>query len=182
MKKFLKVSIPQIAVAAVAAMVILVDSLIAPIFVVGASFTWIAFINWTMFLHSSFPDRCRAIVGYVIGFIAANVMVAFGIWLNIILSLHKATVPIATILAVFIINFFIQYLEKCRRFFVDSLAGIFVGISIAYSGAGEQLAVGSMMLFAIIIIYGILGLLCGLCTNVFINKLKLSLHTKQKEV
>jgi len=176
MKKFLRVSIPQVAVATVAALLILVDSIIAPIFVIGASFTWIAFINWTVFIHASFSDRCRAIVGYVIGFLAANMMVAFGIWLSIILSLHKATVPIATIIAVFVINFFIQYLEKCRKFFMDSLPGIFVGMSIAYSGAGERLSIGSMMLFAIIIIYGILGLLCGLCTNVFINKLKLRLQ------
>lgn len=172
MNKFLKISIPSIVVALIATLVVFLDSLIAPIFLSGASFVWIAFINWTVFFNATVIERIKALIGYIIGFWVANFMILFGS-IGGILSFKIINISIATLLGVFIANLLVMYLDKAKKVFLNSIPGIFIGISITFSGAGIKLIPSSLEMFWIIMIYGILGLLCGFLTNFFTKKLAL---------
>jgi hypothetical protein len=50
-----------------------------------------------------------------------------------------------------------MFLELAKKCWLGSIPGIFVGISVTFSGAGIGLPVYSLTLLEIIVIYGILG-------------------------
>ena len=178
MNKFIKNSVTPLAVGIVAAVLVFLDSLIAPLFLAGASFTWIAFVNWTVFFSSNGVERFKAIIGFIIGFISANAIVFIGNNLSNIIDIKLINISIMSIFAVFLINLLVMYFDKAKKLFLDSIPGIFVGIAMTFSGAGQQLTVTSINLLGIIIVYGILGLLCGLSTNFLVKKFNSRLEKK----
>jgi len=166
-KKFIKTSIKPIVVGVIAALLGIVDSLVAPLFVAGANFIWVAFVNWTAFFGASINERLRAIAGYVIGILSAIAIVKLGNW-------------VGAILAILIVNTVVVYFEHAKKLFIDSIPGIFIGIALTFSGAGVGLSVDSPTLWGIIIVYGIFGLLCGIGTNYFSKKLSSILEKRNK--
>lgn len=178
MNKFLKISVTPLVVGVIAAILVFTDGLIAPLFVAGASFTWMAFVNWTVFFGSPLIDRVKAIIGYIIGFLAANAIVLIGTSLDNIISLNLTNIAIGNIIAVFLINFVVMYFDRAKKLFMDSISGIFVGIALTFSGAGVSLQVSDPKLLLLLIVYGILGLLCGLGTNFFVGKINKKIKDK----
>lgn len=158
--KFVNVSKKPLAVGIVVAVLAILDILIAPIFAEGKSFAWIAFLGWNIFFGSTLLERGKALLGIIIGYLCANAIVILSNCFGNIVS-----VSVATVLAIFIINFLAMYLENAKKLFLDSIPGVFLGIAATFSGAGIGLATNSFVLFEILIIYGILGVLCGLSTN-----------------
>lgn len=168
---FGKISVTPLVVGLIAAVLLVVDGTIAPFFKTGASFMWIAFINWNLFFGSSSLDRLKAIPGFVLGFISANLIILFGNYFSIISDAKIINTMIASIIAVFIINALVMYFQYAKKYFMDSIPAIFIGIALTFSGAGISLKAYDLSLLFIIVIYGVLGLLCGFYTNYFVNKI-----------
>lgn len=178
MKKFIKISVTPLVVGVIAAILVFVDSIVAPIFAAGISFTWMAFVNWTVFFNASLNERLRAIIGYVIGYLAANAIIFIQNNLGVLTSTKLINITIASILAVFIINMLVMYFDRAKKLYLDSISGIFVGIALTFSGAGISMQANNPKLLLIIIVYGMLGLLCGLATNFFSSKISKKLDEK----
>jgi len=168
---FWKISVTPLVVGLIAAALLIIDGMIAPFFKIGASFMWVAFINWNLFFGSGNLDRWKAIPGFILGYISANLIIIFGNYFNIISGAKIINTMIASIIAVFIINALVMYFQNAKKYFLDSIPAIFVGIALTFSGAGIALKANNLSLLWIILIYGVLGLLCGYFTNIFVNKL-----------
>lgn len=172
MKKFLDISKKPLIIGAIASVLYLIDALIGGLFVKGGSFMWVAFAFWTVFFGASVKDRVKALIGAVIGFFAGILMML--ITNSFDLSIGK--ISISCLLGVFLVNCLVMYFEKGEKVWINSISGIFVGIMLTFSGLGVGLNPinsfkdGSTM-FAIIITYAILGLICGFC-SIFFNKNK----------
>jgi hypothetical protein len=136
---FWKISVTPLVVGLIAAILLIVDGVIAPFFKVGASFMWIAFINWNLFFGSNNLDRWKAIPGFVLGFISANLIIAFGNYFSLITNGKIINTMIASIVAVFIINALVMYFKHAKKYFLDSIPAIFIGIALTFSGAGISL-------------------------------------------
>lgn len=172
MSNYFKISSTALAVGIVAFVLVFIDSIIAPLFIVGASFTWMAFINWTVFFGSKKVDRYKGIIGFIIGYLSANSIIFLSNWLNGFIKINIINISLSTLIAVFLINFLVMYFENAKKFFMDSIPGIFVGIALTFSGAGVYIAASDLKLLLIILIYGSLGILCGVSTNYLSNKFK----------
>jgi len=168
---FWKISVTPLVVGLIAAILLIIDGTIAPFFKVGASFMWIAFISWNLFFGSSDTDRLKAIPGFVLGFISANLIITFGNYFSLISNAKIINTMIASVIAVFVINALVMYFQHAKKYFLDSIPAIFIGIALTFSGAGISLKAYDLSLLLIIIIYGILGLLCGYCTNYLVKKI-----------
>lgn len=167
MKKLTK---KAIVIAIIAGVLVLLDGIIANLLNQSASFTWIAFVSWTVFLGESTKERLKAIPGYIIGFLIAVAIMKLGDLFSFI-QINILGVALASILATMIMNFICIELESIKKFFPISISGIFVGIAMTFSGVGIGLAVDSLqnalLMVGIIVIYGILGLLSGFATLKF---------------
>lgn len=164
-----------ITVGLVASILVIIDSFLAPLFSEKGSFTWVAFISWTVFFSATNNERLRAIPGYVIGFLSANLINILTDFFSKGLTFNIINVAVGSVIAVFIVNTLVMFLDKGKKFWIDSISGIFVGIAISFSGAGVSMAMSDYKLLLIILIYGILGLLSGFCCMYFskkINKVK----------
>jgi len=151
----------SLGVGVIATLLMTADGLIAPFFVKGASFAWIAFINWTMFIASPKVDRLKAIVGYADGYLIANFMIWFGSTFDMYTKFHVAAISIGTLIITFIVNVLIaQFGAHSERKIFNSVPATFLGMSLAFSGLGKGISAASFESFAIITIYGIIGLLC----------------------
>ena len=77
-------------------------------------------------------------------------------------------------MATMLINYLCIELERVGKVFPISVSGIFVGIAMTFSGLGVGLSPSnrehSLIMLAIIVIYGILGLLSGWATLKFGTK------------
>ena len=171
----------SIVIAIIAGILVICDGIITKILNQNASFTWIAFVSWTVFFNSTTNERKKAIIGYIIGFLAAFSIVQLGaLFNNLPISLF-GIVTIGSILATMIINYLCIELEKIGKFFPISISGIFVGIAMTFSGLGINLSPNtlnnSILMLVIIVIYGILGLLSGWATLKFSTKKINSLKT-----
>lgn len=159
-----------IVIAIIAGLLVLLDGIISKLLNQTGSFTWVAFISWTVFFGEPVKERLKAVVGYIIGFLAAVAIIKLGALSNII-SFNIFNVAVVSILATMIINFLCIELEGIKKYFPISVSGIFVGISMVFSGLGVGLTVDSLqnsvLMLAIIVIYGILGLLSGWATLKF---------------
>jgi hypothetical protein len=134
----------------VAFILIFVDYLIAPLFKDGLSFTWMAFISWTVFFGSSIKEKAKGIVGVLLGFFLANII--SNLSFNILISA----------LVVGIINMLIMLFADFKKTIFSSVSGIFVGLALTFSGAGISLNISSFKLFLIILIYIVIGMLCDI--------------------
>lgn len=152
----------------IAGILVFVDGVITQLIGINGSFVWVSFISWTVFFGAKTIERLKAIPGYVIGFGLALAIINLGNYLHSIMHVTILGVTLASIVATFLINFICIYFEKLKKFYLDSINGIFVGIALTFSGLGVGLDTASLcdcgyMLF-IIVIYGILGLLSGYFT------------------
>lgn len=152
---------------------VLLDSIITKLLNQESSFTWVAFVSWTVFFGAATKERLKAILGYVIGFLAAVAIIKLGDVFSVI-PINILGVAIGSILATMVINFACIELEGLEKYFPISISGIFVGISMTFSGLGANLTINtlesSLLMLFIIVIYGILGLLCGWATLKFGTK------------
>lgn len=163
MKKFWEKSKKPLKIAIIATIGCLIDFLIAGLFVKGASFTWVGFIVWTVFFGATVSDRIRGFIGVLIGFLAAVIMM----FISKSFTLNVWIISISVLLGVFLINGLVMYLENTKKFWTNSISGIFVGISLTFSGLGIGLnplnnVKEAFIMLAIIAIYTVLGLLYGL--------------------
>lgn len=163
-----KISKKALITAIVAGVLVLCDGIITKIFNQTASFTWIAFISWTVFWRATTKERLKAVLGYLIGFIAAAIIIKLG---SALAGINTLYIAFGSILASFIINFLVMELENIEKYFPISFSGIFVGMSITFSGLGIGATINtiesSLFILAIIVIYGVLGLISGWTTSKF---------------
>lgn len=151
----------SLGVACVATLLITADFLVAPLLVQNrASFAWIAFINWTLFATSSKMDRFRALVGYIIGYLSANFMIWFGSNFELFTGLHSTILPIGSLVATFFVNALIAQFGSHSAKIFSSVPATFIGLSLAFSGLGIGMNPSSPTALAIIMVYGVIGLLC----------------------
>lgn len=160
-----------IVIAIIAGLLVLCDGIISKILKQTASFTWIAFVSWTVFFGATMKERLKAIVGYIIGFFAAMIIIKLG---NLFSGINTLYIAFGSILATMIINFAVMELENIEKYFPISISGIFVGMAVTFSGLGIGLNTdtinNSVLLLVIILTYGILGLLSGWATLKFGTK------------
>ena len=162
MKKFLEISKKPLVIAIVASILYLIDALIGGLFVDGGSFMWVGFAFWTVFFGASVEERIRGFIGTIIGFFSAVVMM----FITSSFTLNIYTISISCLLGVFLINYLVMYLEHTKKFWTNSITGVFVGIMLTFSGFGigmnpiSSFKEGGLML-GILCIYAVLGLLCG---------------------
>lgn len=163
-----KITRKAIVIAIIAGLLVLCDSMITKILKQNGSFTWIAFVSWTVFWGETVKGRSKAIVGYIIGFLAAIAIINLG---SIFSFMNISSIALGSILATVIVNFICIELENLDRFFPISISGIFLGIAMTFSGLGIGLTPNnfksSMLMLTIILVYGILGLLSGWATLKF---------------
>jgi len=161
----------SIVIAIIAGILVLCDGIITKLLNQNASFTWVAFVSWTVFFGATTKDRLKAIPGYILGFLAAVAIMNLG---NLLSFMNIASVAFGSILATMIINFVCMEIEPLDKYFPISINGIFVGMAMTFSGLGIGLSPNSlnnaMLSLGIIIIYGILGLLCGWASIKFGSK------------
>lgn len=173
MKVFLKYFSIPLATAVIASVLFLIDAFIGGLFVEGGSFMWLAFVVWTVFYGATLKDRVKGLIGIVVGFLAAVVMMT----ITGSFTLNVSVISISSLLGVFVVNFAVMFMDKCDKIWLSSLSGAFVGISMTFSGFGVGLspmtnASTAFMMLGMLLIYSILGLICGFCSTVITNKSK----------
>lgn len=147
----MKKSIMPITTGTLAGLLVLANYFLADFFYTDGNFVWVAFVSWTVFFPSKPKERLISIPSFALGFLSANLI----IWLGTVSGLPSL---IGGILATFLINALIMYLADIKLL---SIPGIFVGIAMTFARAGVDLNTWSWQLFGIIMVYSILGLLCG---------------------
>lgn len=169
-----KVTRKAIVIALIAGILVVLDGIITKLLGQEASFTWVAFISWTVFFASSLAERKRAILGYVIGFLAAFAIIELGNLLKFMNLNILGVVAIGSLIATVLINYLCIEFERLQKIIPASTSGVFVGISMTFSGLGIGLAPNtfenSLLMLIIIVVYGILGLLSGWATLKFGEK------------
>ena len=163
-KLIAKATMP-LTVALLAGSLIAIDHFLAPIFFASANFVWVAFVSWTVFFASPTKDRLKAIPSYVVGFLAANLIVLIGAHLDLVWILPA-------IAATFLVNFLVLWLVDVKFLIIS---GIFVGIAMTFARGGVGIEMWSWQILALIVTYGVLGLLCGhVCMQVskYLDKTK----------
>jgi len=170
----MKFSVNSLAVAIIVSLLVVADYFTAPLFFAGASFIWVAFINWNVFFKATLAERGKAIIGFIIGFGAANA--------TVFISTHVGSITgiaiVGSIVAVFIVNWFIMYLDYAKKLLLDSIPAVFLSFALAFSGAGVSMKVSDPKLLLLIVVYGIFGLLCGLGTNFIASNINKRLKSK----
>jgi len=169
-----KITRKAIVIALIAGILVLCDGLITRLLGQNATFTWVAFVSWTVFFSSSIEERERAILGYIVGFLAAYAIINIGNLLSFINFNVFGIVAIGSLIATILINYLCIEFEKLHKFIPVSTSGIFVGISMTFSGLGIGLTPNtlenSLLMVIIIVTYGILGLLSGWATQKYSSK------------
>ncbi|MDR1779970.1 MAG: DUF1097 domain-containing protein [Tannerella sp.] len=141
--------------ALLAFIIVCIDQLLKGYMPIGQTqgFTYIAFVAWAVYFFSgTAKDGIRAAIGYVIG-------IAFSIVIVLLAGVFSCTPFFAVPIAVFIVVFFVLYLDKVPwanyipAMFVAS--GCFFGILNYVPGA--DFCTGA----TVEIVYGFIGLLFG---------------------
>ena len=162
MRKLFQISKKPLVIGVIASLLYIIDAFVGRLFVDGASFMWVGFAFWTVFFGVSIEERIRGFIGTIIGFFAAVIMM----FITSSFTLNIATVSISCLLGVFVVNYLVMYFEHTKKFWTNSITGIFVGIMLTFSGFGigmnpiRSFDEGAIML-AILAVYAVLGLLCG---------------------
>ena len=163
-----KVTRKALVIAIIAGILVLCDGFLSNLLNIEGSFTWIAFVSWTVFFGTTTEERLKAVVGYIIGFLSAVAIMKIGEGFSF---LNIKQVALGSIIATMIINFLCIELENVEKVFPISISGIFVGIAMTFSGIGIGLTINnwynSVIMLTVIVVYGILGLLSGWATLKF---------------
>ena len=163
-----KITRKALVIAIIAGILVLCDGFLSNLLNIEGSFTWIAFVSWTVFFGATNEERLKAVVGYIIGFFSAVAIMKMGEYFEI---LNVKQIALGSIIATMIINFLCIELENIEKVFPISISGIFVGIAMTFSGIGIGLTINtwnsSVLMLTIIVLYGILGLLSGWATLKF---------------
>lgn len=158
---FMKLTKSALTVGILVALLVIADYFIAPLFVPSGNFVWVAFVSWTVFATADAKERFATIPSYIIGFITANFIIFLG---------GNLTLPwiLSGVFATFLGNFLIMYLADIKFL---TISGIFVGIAMTFARVGTDFPAISFSLLGIILVYGILGQICGYISTE-INKSK----------
>jgi hypothetical protein len=145
--------------ALLAFVIVCIDQLLKKYMPIGAEsgFTYIAFVAWAVYFYSGCTgkDGIRAAIGYVVG-------ITFSIGIILIAGLFTFSAFLAVPLAVFIVVFFVLYLEKVP--WVDLIPGMFVA-SGCFFGIMTYVPEATFGTAACVeIVYGFIGLLFGWIT------------------
>ena len=163
-----KITKKAIVIGIIAGILVLLDGIIVKLLNQETSFTWIAFVSWTVFFGVTIKERLKAILGYVLGFLVAIIIMQLG---NLFSFMNVGIIAFGSILATIIMNYLTIELEKTEKIIPYSVSGIFVGIAMTFAGIGIGLTpntiASSILMLGIIVGYGILGLLSGWATLKF---------------
>ena len=163
-----KITKKAIVIGIIAGILVLLDGIIVKLLNQETSFTWIAFVSWTVFFGVTIKERLKAILGYVLGFLVAIIIMQLG---NLFSFMNVGIIAFGSILATIIMNYLTIELEKTEKIIPYSVSGIFVGIAMTFAGIGIGLTpntiANSILMLGIIVGYGILGLLSGWATLKF---------------
>ena len=99
-------------IAFIASALYLLDALIVGIFINGASFMWVGFAVWTVFYKASIQDRFKGLLGIIIGFFCAIIMML----ITNSFTLNIATVSVSCLLGVFVMNGLIMTFDHLKKF------------------------------------------------------------------
>ncbi|MBO5394666.1 MAG: hypothetical protein J6A28_02035 [Clostridia bacterium] len=161
MKIFLKWFAYPLLIATLASIAFVCDAIIGSV-IAGASFLWVAFIVWTVFFVAKFKDRVKGLLGILIGFAIASGMML----ITSSFTANLWVISVSALLGVFVGNFAAMHFEKADKFWLSSVSGIFVGMSLSFSGLGIGMspmngASEAFLMLGIIMIYAVLGLTLG---------------------
>jgi len=172
MKKFYELSKAPIVIGTIAALLYITDSLISGAIDLGRGFMWVAFIAWTISFNLNTKDKAKMWIGHIIGFAAAVGMIYFGR----IFDSSIFGIGIAAVIGVFIFNALVMYFENLKKFWLNSITGIFMGIFLTFSELGVELSPdtwgNAFTLLGIIMLYSLLGAICAFFSVYFIGKWK----------
>ena len=145
--------------AALAFVIVCIDQLIKKYMPIGAEsgFTYIAFVAWAVYFFSGCTGKggIRAAIGYVIG-------ITFSVGIILIAGLFACTPFFCVPIAVFIVVFFVLYLEKVP--WVDLIPAMFVA-SGCFFGIMTYVPEATFGTAATVeLTYGFIGLLFGWIT------------------
>jgi len=146
--------------ALLAFIIVCIDQTIRCFMPIGAEkgFTYIAFIAWAVYFFSgcTLQGGVRAAIGYVIG-------ISFSIIIMLLAGMFSATGFVAVPLGVFVVVFFVLYLEKAKPWF-DLIPAMFVA-SGCYFGIMTYVPEATFATAACVeIVYGFIGLIFGWIT------------------
>ncbi|MDR1582029.1 MAG: DUF1097 domain-containing protein [Prevotellaceae bacterium] len=144
--------------ALLAFVIVCIDQLIMGFMPIGADkgFTYIAFVAWAVYFFSGTgKSGIRAAIGYVVG-------IAFSVGIILLSGVFASASFFAVPIAVFIVVFFVLYLEKVP--WIDLIPAMFVA-SGCYFGIMTYVPEASFGTAAYVeIVYGFIGLLFGWIT------------------
>lgn len=173
MKVFLKFFAIPLLIAVIASVLYIIDCFVAGLFVSGSTFLWAAFIIWTIFYGAKVKDRIKGLIGVVLGFLCAVLMMT----ITGSFTLNLATISISCLLGIFIVNGAVMFLDKLDKIWLSSITGVFAGIALTFSGLGIGLSpmvsfTSALTMLGILIVYTILGLFCGYFSTLGTEKIK----------
>lgn len=174
MKVFLKYFAVPLIIALIAGGLFVIDALIGSLFVSGASFTWVGFVGWTVFYTAKLKDRAKGFIGVIFGFVCAVLMML----ISSLFTLNLHTISISGLLGVVVINFMVIAVTNVGdKIWLSSASGVFVGMFLTFSGLGVGLSavanVGeAFLMLGIILVYVLLGLVCGFLSILGDKKVK----------
>lgn len=182
MKLFLRTFAIPLLIAVIASVLYVIDALIGGLFVDGGSFMWVAFALWTIFYGATIKDRIKGLIGVVVGFLAGILMMTITNSFNI----NLGTISISCLLGVFVVNGVVMMLDKTEKIWLNSITGVFAGIFLTFSGLGAGLSPISSVsecftMLAILVVYAILGLICGFFSIFGTAKIKGALNKLNEE-
>ena len=162
MKVFCKYFAFPLTISIVAGLLYLLDCAFCGLFVEGKTFLWMAFVSWTVFFGAEMNERIRGLIGVVIGFGVAVVMML----ITNSFTLNVWTISISCLLGILLMNFLVMYLDHTKKFWTNSITGVFTGIALTFSGFGAGFsplnsACEAFTMLGILALYTVLGLIAG---------------------
>jgi len=175
MKKFLEISKTPLIIGTLVAILFCIDAVLTH-FVwtlydgIDRGFLWVAFVAWTISFGMKNEDRIRMWLGHTIGFLAAVGMIYFG-------GLFDITVigiGLAAVIGVFLINSAVMYFAHLKKFWLNSITGIFMGLFLTFSGLGVGLGpdtwANAGMTLGLILLYSAFGCVCAFLSVYLMGK------------
>ena len=170
MKEFLEMSKKPFIIATTAAILFCIDALIAPLFMPGASFLWIAFLAWTITIGMPTKEKGKFFVGNILGFISGVGM----FWMGQISDMNLIGIGITALVGVFMFNFLFMFLDSYKKYLFYSVAGVFMGVSLVFSGFGVGLTPegsgNTVLAFGILVVYSLLGYIGAFVSTRLMNQ------------